>query len=38
MNEVEKPIRLYFIDNIRILLTILVIMHHTMITYGSHGF
>ncbi|MFX0070499.1 MAG: acyltransferase family protein [Candidatus Hermodarchaeota archaeon] len=37
MNEVEKPIRLYFVDNIRILLTIVVIMHHTMITYGASG-
>jgi glucan biosynthesis protein C len=37
MNEIEKPLRLYFIDNIRILLTIVVIMHHTMITYGAAG-
>ena len=37
MNEVEKPKRLYFVDNLRILLTILVIMHHTMITYGASG-
>ena len=37
MNEVEKPLRLYFVDNIRILLTIVVIMHHTMITYGASG-
>ena len=37
MNEVQKPLRLYFVDNIRILLTIVVIMHHTMITYGASG-
>ncbi|MFX0133983.1 MAG: acyltransferase family protein, partial [Candidatus Hodarchaeota archaeon] len=37
MNEVEKPKRMYFIDNLRILLTILVIMHHTMIVYGAPG-
>ena len=37
MNEVEKPTRMYFIDNLRILLTILVIMHHTMIAYGASG-
>ncbi|MFX1256329.1 MAG: acyltransferase family protein [Promethearchaeota archaeon] len=37
MNEVEKPHRLYFVDNLRILLTILVIMHHTTITYGALG-
>ena len=38
MNEVQKPLRLYFVDNIRILLTVVVIMHHTMITYGAMGF
>lgn len=37
MNEFEKPKRLYFIDKIRILLTFLVIMHHTMIAYGGSG-
>ena len=35
--EVKSPTRLFFIDNLRILLTILVIMHHTMITYGALG-
>jgi glucan biosynthesis protein C len=38
MNEVQKPLRLYFVDNIRILLTVVVIMHHTMIAYGAMGF
>ena len=37
MNEEQKPSRLYFVDNIRILLTVVVIMHHTMITYGASG-
>ena len=32
----EKP-RLYFVDNLRILLTILVILHHIAITYGGDG-
>ena len=32
----EKP-RIYFIDNLRILLTILVILHHLAITYGGDG-
>ena len=35
--EAKSPTRLFFIDNLRILLTILVIMHHTMITYGASG-
>ncbi|MFX1320556.1 MAG: acyltransferase family protein [Promethearchaeota archaeon] len=37
MDEEKKPQRIYFVDNLRILLTILVIMHHTMITYGALG-
>lgn len=37
MKEIEKPLRLYFMDNIRILLTIIVILHHAMITYGGLG-
>ncbi|MFX1376306.1 MAG: acyltransferase [Promethearchaeota archaeon] len=37
MEEEKKPSRMYFIDNLRILLTFLVIMHHTMITYGASG-
>jgi hypothetical protein len=32
----EKP-RIYFLDNLRILLTILVILHHIAITYGGDG-
>jgi surface polysaccharide O-acyltransferase-like enzyme len=31
----SKPNRLLFIDNIRVFLTILVILHHLMITYGG---
>ena len=37
MTEKKKPTRMLFIDNLRILLTILVIMHHTMIVYGAEG-
>ena len=37
MTEEKKPTRMFFLDNLRILLTILVIMHHTMMTYGVLG-
>ncbi|MHA1256953.1 MAG: acyltransferase family protein [Promethearchaeota archaeon] len=37
MTEEKKPTRLFFLDNLKILLTILVVMHHTMITYGAAG-
>ncbi len=37
MNKTRPSSRLLFIDNLRILLTFLVIMHHTMITYGGAG-
>jgi len=36
-NEEKKPTRMFFLDNLKILLTILVIMHHTMMTYGVLG-
>jgi surface polysaccharide O-acyltransferase-like enzyme len=29
--------KLFYIDNIRVLLTILVVLHHTFITYGAPG-
>lgn len=32
-----KENKLFYIDNIRVLLTILVILHHTVITYGGAG-
>jgi peptidoglycan/LPS O-acetylase OafA/YrhL len=32
-----KTNKLFYIDNIKILLTILVILHHTFITYGASG-
>jgi glucans biosynthesis protein C len=35
--QVKSTIRLLFIDNIRVLLTILVIIHHTMIIYAGSG-
>jgi len=37
MNEEKKTTRMFFVDNLRILLTILVLAHHTMITYGASG-
>jgi hypothetical protein len=33
----SKPNRMLFIDNIRVFLTVLVILHHLMITYGGNG-
>ncbi len=33
----SRKARLFFIDNIRVFLTILVIMHHLAITYGAIG-
>ncbi len=35
-NLSQKP-RMFFVDNLRILLTILVISHHISITYGAPG-
>src|ERR1700730_8163280 len=32
-----KSPRLFFMDNLRVFLTILVIMHHLAITYGAAG-
>ena len=32
-----QPSKLFYIDNIKIILTILVILHHTFITYGASG-
>jgi hypothetical protein len=37
MQPVASPTKINYIDNIRVLLTILVIMHHTCITYGAPG-
>ena len=37
MTEEKKITRMFFLDNLKILLTILVIMQHTMITYGAAG-
>lgn len=33
----HRPNKLFYIDNIKVLLTILVILHHTVITYGGVG-
>ena len=35
--KLSTKVRLFFIDNLRILLTILVILHHLAITYGALG-
>ncbi|GLU49753.1 acyltransferase family protein [Nocardiopsis ansamitocini] len=32
------PERLFFVDNLRILLTVLVVLHHVAVTYGNIGF
>lgn len=37
MDEEQNQERIFFIDNLRIFLTFLVILHHTMITYGALG-
>jgi fucose 4-O-acetylase-like acetyltransferase len=37
MSEVKKRPRLYFVDNLRILLIILVVLWHLAITYGAGG-
>ena len=37
MNEAKSSTRLLFVDNMRIFLTFLVVMHHTLITYGGSG-
>jgi surface polysaccharide O-acyltransferase-like enzyme len=36
-NTLSKPNRLSYIDNIRVFLTILVVLHHLMITYAGNG-
>lgn len=33
----EPPKKIFYIDRIKVLLTILVILHHTFITYGAPG-
>jgi hypothetical protein len=35
--QVKSAVRLLFVDNIRVFLTILVILHHTMIVYAGSG-
>ncbi len=37
LSEEKESTRLLFIDNLRSLLTFIVVMHHTMITYGASG-
>jgi len=32
-----QPEKLFYIDNLRIVLTVMVILHHTFITYGASG-
>jgi surface polysaccharide O-acyltransferase-like enzyme len=33
----EQPKKIYYIDHLKVLLTILVILHHSFITYGASG-
>ena len=33
----EQPKKLFYIDNLKIILTVLVILHHTVIAYGAAG-
>ena len=38
MEQVQSnPTRIFFLDNLRLFLTILVVLHHTAITYGADG-
>jgi glucan biosynthesis protein C len=36
-NEKPKKTRMFFVDNLRILLIVLLVLHHLMITYGHSG-
>ncbi|MFC2046026.1 acyltransferase family protein [Chloroflexota bacterium] len=36
-NESTKKTRLFFVDNLRVFLTVLVILHHLAIVYGASG-
>ena len=36
-NEKSKRTRLFFVDNLRILLTVIVVLHHLAIVYGASG-
>ncbi len=33
----DQPKKIFYIDNLKILLTVLVILHHTFITFGAPG-
>lgn len=37
MQPAKAPSKISYIDNLRVLLTVLVILHHTCITYGAPG-
>ena len=37
MKESTKKARLFFVDNLRVILTIVVILHHLSIVYGASG-
>ncbi len=36
-SDKPKKTRLFFVDNLRLLLTIVVILHHLAIIYGASG-
>ena len=33
----EQPKKIFYIDNLKVILIILVVLHHTFITYGAPG-
>jgi surface polysaccharide O-acyltransferase-like enzyme len=33
----EQPQKIFYIDNLKVILTVLVVLHHTFITYGAPG-
>jgi surface polysaccharide O-acyltransferase-like enzyme len=35
--SLDQPKKLFYIDNLKIILTVLVILHHTVIAYGAAG-
>ena len=37
MQTVQGKTKIFYIDNLRVLLTVLVILHHTFISYGAPG-
>ncbi|RYE25743.1 MAG: acyltransferase, partial [Sphingobacteriaceae bacterium] len=36
-SAIIRPPKLFYVDNIKVLMTILVVLHHTAVTYGGPG-